>query len=54
MSYEYSGRSYDPTKAGSPIQDLDWRNAEITQEGIGKVKLHTSRFEKSIENKIII
>ncbi|PHM62638.1 Hcp family T6SS protein CtsH2 [Xenorhabdus ishibashii] len=51
---KYSGRSYDPTKAGGPIQDLDWRNIEITQEGIDKVKLHTSRFDESIENQIMI
>ncbi|MDC9605271.1 S-type pyocin domain-containing protein [Xenorhabdus griffiniae] len=51
---KYSGRTYDPAKAGGPIQDLDWRNVEITQEGLDKVKLHTSRFEKSIDNTIMI
>ncbi|MBC8954504.1 Hcp family T6SS protein CtsH2 [Xenorhabdus sp. PB62.4] len=51
---KYSGRTYDPDKAGGPIQDLDWRNVEITQEGLDKVKLHTSRFEESIDNTIMI
>ncbi|PHM35619.1 Hcp family T6SS protein CtsH2 [Xenorhabdus mauleonii] len=51
---KYSGRSYDPTKAGGSVQDLDWRNIEITQEGIDKVKLHTSRFDESVENQIMI
>jgi hypothetical protein len=51
---KYSGRTYDPAKTGGPIQDLDWRNVEITQEGLNKVKLHTSRFEKNIGNTMMI
>ena len=49
----YSGRPYDPEKAGGPTLDLDWTNATVTQAGIDLVRLHTSRF-KSDANIIMI
>jgi len=51
---KYSGRPYNPDKAGGPIQNLDWRGAVIDQAGINKVKLHTGRFDPSDANKIMI
>lgn len=51
---KYSGRDFNKDKAGGPIIDLDWRTATIDQEGIDKVKLHTSRFGEKPENKIMI
>lgn len=50
----YSGRMYNPEKAGGPIQELDWRDAIVTLEGIKLVKLHTSRFGASDGNAIMI
>lgn len=50
----YSGRPYNPDKAGGPIERLDWRKTKITADGIELVKLHTSRFEPSDANKIMI
>ncbi|QHD10047.1 S-type pyocin domain-containing protein [Pseudomonas sp. R76] len=51
---EHSGRMYNPDKAGGPTQDLDWTTATVTQEGIDLVKLHTSRFDTSDANKIML
>lgn len=51
---KYSGRSYNPDKAGGPVQELEWHNVVIDQTGIDKVKLHTSRFGKSEANKVMI
>jgi hypothetical protein len=51
---EHSGRSYNPDKAGGPVQDLDWRSVVIDQAGIDKVKLHTGRFEPSDANQVMI
>ncbi|AYG47014.1 colicin transporter [Pseudomonas sp. Leaf58] len=50
----YSGRMYNPEKAGGPIQELDWRDATVTLEGIKLVRLHTSRFGASDGNAIMI
>lgn len=50
----YSGRDYNTNKAGGPILDLDWRTATIDQAGVNKVKLHTSRFGESLDNKVMI
>ncbi|WP_256586136.1 MULTISPECIES: S-type pyocin domain-containing protein [unclassified Pseudomonas] len=41
---KYSGRFFNPAKAGGPILDLDWTSATVTQAGIDLVKLHTGRF----------
>ncbi|OUM75385.1 hypothetical protein AUC60_04085 [Pseudomonas caspiana] len=51
---KYSGRMYNPDKAGGPIQKLDWTTASVTQEGIELVKLHTGRFDPSDGNNIMI
>ncbi|WP_433735965.1 S-type pyocin domain-containing protein [Pseudomonas putida] len=51
---KYSGRPYNPAKAGGPILDLDWTKAIVTQAGIDLVKLHTGRFEPSDANVIMI
>lgn len=50
----YSGRPYNPDKAGGPIEKLDWREAKITATGIELVKLHTSRLDPSDANGIMI
>lgn len=50
----YSGRLYNPAKAGGPILDLDWTNATVTKGGIELVKLHTGRFDPSDANAIMI
>ncbi|MGE8337171.1 S-type pyocin domain-containing protein [Pseudomonas laurylsulfatiphila] len=51
---KYSGRFFNPAKAGGPILDLDWTNATVTQAGIDLVKLHTGRFRPSDANAIMI
>jgi hypothetical protein len=51
---KYSGRPFNPDKAGDPVQDLDWHNAVIDQAGIDKVKLHTGRFGESVDNAMMI
>ncbi|MGB9098864.1 S-type pyocin domain-containing protein [Erwinia sp.] len=52
---EYSGREYHTDKAGGPIQNLDWRTANIDKAGVDKVKLHTGRFKESEnENQMMI
>ncbi|MCL6746885.1 S-type pyocin domain-containing protein [Kosakonia sp. R1.Fl] len=51
---KYSGRPYNPDKAGGPVRDLDWQGAVINQAGIDKVKLHTARFGESIDNTMMI
>ncbi|WP_306108828.1 S-type pyocin domain-containing protein [Pseudomonas sp. H3(2019)] len=51
---KYSGRSFNPAKAGGPILDLDWTSATVTQAGIDLVKLHTGRFSPSDANDIMI
>jgi len=51
---KYSGRLFNPAKAGGPILDLDWTNATVTKAGIELVKLHTGRFEPSDANAIMI
>lgn len=50
----YSGRPYNPDKAGGPIERLDWREARITADGVELVKLHVSRFLPSDANKVMI
>ncbi|MEN8639660.1 S-type pyocin domain-containing protein [Pseudomonas sichuanensis] len=51
---QYSGRLYNPDKSGGPTEKLDWRAATITQAGIDLAKLHTSRFNHSDANKIML
>ena len=51
---KYSGRWFNPAKAGGPILDLDWTNATVTKAGIDLVKLHTGRFDPSDANPIMI
>jgi hypothetical protein len=51
---KYSGRLYNPAKAGGPTLDLDWTSATVTQAGIDLVKLHTGRFDPSAANAIMI
>ncbi|MNF46307.1 Pyocin-S2 [compost metagenome] len=51
---KYSGRLFNPAKAGGPILDLDWTRATVTQAGIDLVKLHTGRFRSSDANAIMI
>lgn len=50
----YSGRMYDPELAGGPIEELDWRDAVITEEGVALVRLHIGRFPPSADNKVMI
>lgn len=50
----YSGRPYNPDKAGGPIERLDWREATFTRAGVDLVRLHINRFEPSDANKIMI
>ncbi|QXH44864.1 S-type pyocin domain-containing protein [Pseudomonas xanthosomatis] len=50
----YSGRPYNPEKAGGPIENLDWQQADITREGVDLVILHTNRFPVSDANRIMI
>ncbi|CAI8744428.1 S-type pyocin domain-containing protein [Pseudomonas sp. IT-P4] len=51
---KYSGRLFNPAKAGGPILDLDWTSASVIQAGIDLVKLHTGRFGPSDANAIMI
>lgn len=51
---KYSGRLFNPAKAGGPILDLDWTNTSVTKAGIDLVKLHTGRFEPSDGNAIMV
>jgi hypothetical protein len=50
----YSGRPFDLEQAGGPILELDWRSANVTQDGIDRIIVHTSRFEQSDANDIMI
>lgn len=50
----YSGRPYNPKKAGGPIKHLDWREATFTRAGVDLVKLHISRFDPSDANVVMI
>lgn len=50
----YSGRPYNPEKAGGPIERLDWRETRITADAVELVNLHISRFPPSDANKIMI
>ncbi|GAB7533248.1 hypothetical protein PS3A_56640 [Pseudomonas sp. 3A(2025)] len=50
----YSGRYYNPKKAGGPILSLSWVGATVTQEGIALVKLHTGRLDYSAANDVMI
>ncbi|WP_193386911.1 S-type pyocin domain-containing protein, partial [Yersinia pestis] len=38
---KYSGRDFNPDKAGGPIKNLDWKEIKIRGEGVDEVKLHT-------------
>lgn len=51
---KFSGRAFNPAKAGGPVLDLQWSNATVTQEGIDAVKLYTGRFNPSDANTIMI
>ncbi|WP_095051645.1 S-type pyocin domain-containing protein [Pseudomonas sp. Irchel s3b2] len=51
---KYSGRFFNPARAGGPILDLDWTNATVTKAGIDLVKLHTGRFRPSDANAIMV
>jgi len=51
---EHSGRFYNPANAGGATLNLDWKGAVITQGGIDLVKLHTSRFDASPSNDVMI
>ncbi|HDL6961987.1 TPA: S-type pyocin domain-containing protein [Yersinia enterocolitica] len=51
---KYSGRDFNPDKAGGPIQHLDWKDTKINQTGVDKVKLHTKRFGELEDNKLMI
>jgi len=50
----HSGRKYNPTKAGGPVRELDWKSASVTQAGLAQVKLHTGRFAPSDANNVMI
>ncbi len=50
----YSGRYYNPEKAGGPILVLSWVDAMVTQEGIALVRLHTGRLDYSAANDVMI
>ncbi|RON54718.1 hypothetical protein BK665_10345 [Pseudomonas frederiksbergensis] len=51
---KYSGRAFNPDRAGGPIIDLNWRTAVITRGGIDAVKLHIARLDQSDANDIMI
>lgn len=40
----HSGRPFDASKAGGPIEQLDWRTAEVTAEDVALVEDHVRRF----------
>ena len=50
----HSGRLYDPGTCGGAILKLDWRTAQITQEGIATVKKHISRFAPVQANRKMV
>ncbi len=51
---ESSRRPFDAENAGGPIQNLDWRDTQITEESIEEVRTHLSRFEQTPENAIML
>ncbi len=51
---KYSGRQFNPDKAGGPILNLDWKNIEVSREGIDTVRKHLSRFEDVEANRRMI
>ncbi|MGN8275049.1 S-type pyocin domain-containing protein [Pseudomonas sp. SMN5] len=51
---KYSGRFFNPAKAGGAIQNLDWTNAIVTKAGISLVKLNIRRFPVADANVIMV
>lgn len=51
---KYSGRDFNPDKAGGSIQNLNWKDIKINQAGVDKVKLYTKRFGELEDNKLMI
>jgi uncharacterized Zn-binding protein involved in type VI secretion len=49
----FSGRPFNPETAGGPIENLDYKSAKITREGVEQVKQHTSRFEEFEPNRMM-
>jgi len=49
-----SGRTFDPDKAGGPIEDLTMDGVNITHEGIAIVEKHISRFDHDPANDVMI
>jgi uncharacterized Zn-binding protein involved in type VI secretion len=49
----FSGRPFNPERAGGPIENLDYRSAKITSEGVEQVKLHTRRFDDFEPNRMM-
>ena len=41
---KYSGRPFDPSRAGTRVQRLDFRRAHLTERGVARVEAHLERF----------
>ena len=50
----YSKRPFNPEKAGGPILDLDYKDANITKEGIREVEVHVNRFDDNQPNNVMV
>ncbi|WP_417558506.1 hypothetical protein [Mesoflavibacter zeaxanthinifaciens] len=51
---KYSKRSFDINNCGGEILNLNWKNIQITNEGINVVKMHISRFDDILANRKMI
>ena len=49
-----SGRTFNPEKAGGPIENMDYSTAKITSEGIEEVQTHLARFEAYEPNRLML
>ena len=49
----FSGRPFKPETAGGPVENLDYRNVNISREGVDQIKLHTDRFEEFEPNRMM-
>ena len=51
---EYSGRTFNPSKAGGPIKKSNWQDAVFDQKNIDDVKQHLGRLDQSPWNEAMI
>lgn len=51
---KYSGRTFDPAKAGGAVASLDWAKASINSRGITEIRTHLARLDPSDANQVML